>query len=70
VLAVAVAVAAVEVVVEVAGEEAEESPQEAVVPQEAHLLSQENWEATHQKNSTAIEKKANHSFSTSSCTEE
>ncbi len=67
---------AVEVAVEeaVAEEEAvavaeEESPREEE-PQQAHLLSQENWEATHQKNSTATGRKANHSSLTSSCTEE
>ncbi len=47
---------------------AEESPQEE--PQQAHQVSQENWEATHQKNSTEIGRKANHSSSISSYTEE
>ncbi len=68
---VAVAEAEVEVEVEEEAEEAEEeSPQEAVEPQQAHPLSQENWEATHQKNSTETGRKANPSFLTSFCIEE
>jgi len=69
-VAVAEAVAEVEVEVEVEEEAVEESPQEAVEPQQAHPLSQENWEATHQKNSTETGRKANPSSSTSSYTEE
>jgi len=68
-VAVAVAEAVAVVVVEV--EEAEEeSPQEAVEPQQGHLLSQESWEALHPRNSTATGRKANPSSLTSSCTEE
>ena len=52
---------------EVAEEEVEE---EAVEPLQVHQHSQESWEAIHQNNSTAIERKANRSSSTSSCTEE
>jgi len=73
----------VEEVVEVEAEVEEASPQDHPVEEEAveevaevaelllaHHPSQENWEATHQKNSMETERKANHSCSTSSYTEE
>ena len=68
---------AVEVVVE---EESPQAHQAAVVVEEVveaeeepwpdHPPSQENWEATHQKNFTVTTKKARPFCSTSSCTEE